>query len=323
VPVRVLDGGRAARALKLRRWLENDRIDLVHAWLFIADAYAWVATRWTGRPLLTSARNCKRQGHMLGVLTRCAFAASRAIVVNSHDVAAYIVRRYRAPQDRIRVIYNGIDTERFRPASNGCGDRGPIVSVGRLVEQKNHALFLRAAARLARQVAGARFVIVGDGPLRPALEVQAQALGIGDRVAFTGERHDVETVLRTASLFWLTSCWEGMPNVVLEAMASGVPVIATDVGGTRELVRSAVDGFVVTEEDEEGFVARSRDLLGNETRRRQFAAAARVRAEEFSCARMVNAISQLYDEILLRRRTLNGVVVKEQERDGIARADVS
>jgi glycosyltransferase involved in cell wall biosynthesis len=89
-----------------------------------------------------------------------------------------------------------------------------------------------------------------------------------------------------------------MPNVVLEAMASGVPAIATDVGGTRELIRSGVDGFVVPEGDIESFVARSRDLLRDEGRWRQYAAAARARAEDSSSARMVAAMSQLYEEAL-------------------------
>jgi glycosyltransferase involved in cell wall biosynthesis len=298
VPVRVLDGGRAARALKLRRWLENDRIDLVHAWLFIADAYAWVATARTGRPLLTSARNCKRQGHVLGVLTRFAFMASRAIVVNSRGVAAYIARNYGVPPERIRVIYNAIDTERFHPHKGaGCDAIGRIVAVGRLVEQKNHAMFLEAAARIAREVA-VSFVIVGDGPLRESLERQARALGIDQRVRFAGERHDVESILRGAGLLWLTSRWEGMPNVVLEAMASGVPAIATDVGGARELIRSGVDGFVVPDQDIDAFIQRSRELLQDKTRRQQFGEAARAHAEEFSPARMVAAMLQVYAEIL-------------------------
>jgi glycosyltransferase involved in cell wall biosynthesis len=299
VPLRIISGGRLIRVLKLRQWLHSDRIDVVHAWLFIANAYAWLANRGAGRPLVTSARNCKRQGRTLGWLNRRAFAASEAIVANSLQVAEYIEHEYEAPRSRIRVIYNGIDSERFHPGErNGARDPGLIVGIGRLVEQKNHALFLKAAARLAQDLNTARFVIVGDGPLRPALEMQARSLGIADRVTFTGERRDVEAVLRSASLFWLTSRWEGMPNVVLEAMASGVPAIATDVGGTRELIRSGVDGFVVPEGDIESFVARSRELLRDEARWRQFAAAARARAEDSCSARMVAAMSQLYEETL-------------------------
>lgn len=277
-----------------------DEIDVVHAWLYIANAITWLAS-WVRRPppMITSARNCKVQGRVSQLANLLAFRRSRAILVNSHEVAAYIVRHYRAPQPRIRVIYNGIDTVRFHPTSPAGGrPDGPIVGVGRLVEQKNHAMFLEAAARLCRDVPTAHFAIVGDGPLRAGLEGQARTLGIAERVQFLGERGDIDDILRTASLFWLTSRWEGMPNVVLEAMASGVPVLATDVGGTRELVRSGVEGFVVSGNDVEAFVTNSRALLLDAARWQQVAAAARARAEEFSTVRMVGALSQLYDDVL-------------------------
>jgi glycosyltransferase involved in cell wall biosynthesis len=300
VPLRIIMGGRLARVRKLRQWLQSDDIDVIHAWLFIANAYAWLANRGVGRPLVTSARNCKRQGRVLDWLNRSAFAASNAIAANSLQVAKYIQGEYGAPQRRIRVIPNGIDTERFHPRDVGDGRvAGPIVAAGRLVEQKNHALFLRAAADLVRLVPEAQFLIAGDGPLRGALEAQARQLGIADRVEFTGERRDIDAVLRSGSILWLTSRWEGMPNIVLEAMASGLPVIATDVGGTRELVRSGVDGFVVPEDDAAAFVRHSQELLQPVTWL-QFAAAARARAEEFSAARMLKALSELYEDVLGR-----------------------
>jgi glycosyltransferase involved in cell wall biosynthesis len=303
VRLRIIMGGQLTRVRKLRQWLERDGIDVVHAWLFIANAYAWLANRGAGRPLVTSARNCKRQGRALDWLNRRAFAASDAIVANSSRVAQYIEGEYGAPQPRIRVISNGIDIERFHPRGVGDGEvGGPIVAAGRLVEQKNHALFLRAAADLARVVPEAQFVIVGDGPLRGALEAQARQLGIADRVQFTGERRDIDALLRAGSMLWLTSRWEGMPNIVLEAMASGLPVIATDVGGTRELIRSGVDGFVVALGDPHPFVDHSRTLLAQPELRRRFAVAARARAEEFSTARMVSALSELYADVLSRNR---------------------
>ena len=198
------------------------------------------------------------------------------------------------------MIYNGIDTERFHPlepAAPATASLGPIVTVGRLVAQKNHELFLRAAQQLASEIPGLRFVIVGDGPLRAALAAQAVRLGIADQVVFAGERADVSELLRGASLFWLTSRWEGLPNVVLEALASGVPVVATDVGGTRELVRSGVDGFVVANEDHDGFVRHSRELLNDAALRQRFREAARARAEEFSVGQMVGAFARLYEEV--------------------------
>lgn len=297
IRVRVTDQVGRHRVGWLARTLAADAVDLVHAWLYIANALAGAASwRDRARPLITSARNCKVQGRLSLVANAVAFRRSRAIVANSQEVAAYIVKRYWAPRQRIRVIYNGIDTARFHPAA--AASPGPIVTIGRVVEQKNHALFLEAAARLSALLPDTRFMIVGDGNLRPMLEGQAQRAGIADRVTFAGERRDVEAILRAASLFWLTSRWEGLPNVVLEAMASGVPVVGTDVGGTRELVRSGVDGFVVPSGDAAGFVAHSQALLLDADLRQRFACAARARAEEFSTAHMVTALSDLYDELL-------------------------
>ena len=298
VPLRVLVGSGLTRSRELARHFDADAIDLVHSWLYLGNAMAGAAHLWRpSRPLITSARNCKIQGRISRLANVLAFRASRAIVANSRDVAAYIMRVYAAPSAGIRVIYNGIDVERFRPDTAEEAMRRSIVTIGRLVDQKNHDLFLRAAAALSREVADRRFVIVGDGPLRGALERQAAQLGLAERVTFTGERDDVETILRSASLFWLTSRWEGMPNVVLEAMASGVPVLATDVGGARELVRDGVDGFVVTPDDATAFVRHSLQLLRDAATWRHFSLAARRHAESFSTAKMNEAMAQLYDEV--------------------------
>jgi glycosyltransferase involved in cell wall biosynthesis len=300
VAVRVICGSQVSRVRQLARGLQADGIELVHAWLYVANALAGAAhLLQPSRPLITSARNRKLQGWANRLANILAFRMSGAIIANSAEVAAYIEQRYGAPRQRIHVIPNGIDTQRFRPVDAGISAAPTIVTVGRLVNQKNHALFLQAASRLLPRCPDLRFVIVGDGPLRGELEERARTLEIADRVTFAGERHDVDTILRRASLFWLTSRWEGMPNVVLEAMASGLPVIATDVGGTRELIPPNA-GFVVPSEEVDGFVQHSGELLHDAALRQRFALAARARAEAFSIMNMVYATAQLYDELLGR-----------------------
>jgi glycosyltransferase involved in cell wall biosynthesis len=294
IAVRVVAGSRPARVRALRQHFQADRIDVVHAWLFIANAYAWLANRGGGRPLVTSARNCKRQGLLLDFLNRRAFAASDAIVVNSNEVARYIAATYGAPRERIAVVYNAIDTARFHPAASAR--RGPlcVVTVGRLVPQKNPRLFVAAAAAVRRQLPGTRFLLVGDGPLRAQIETEIAAAGLRDGCAITGERGDVPDLLREADLFWLTSDWEGLPNAVLEAMATGIPVVATDVGGTREVLRDGEAGFLVSAGRQDLLVARSLELLTNDEKRQRFGRAARARAEAFGPAQMVNAMRDVY-----------------------------
>ena len=300
IPLRVLAGGRIGRVRGLRRALAADRIDLVHSWLFIANAYAWVATRGGG-PLVTSARNCKRSGRVLDALNRRAFRASRAVIVNSGPVRDYIEREYGAPAERISVVHNAIDLERFRPRPADATPRPPrVVMVGRLVAQKNPLLFVTAARALRARVPGVHFQLVGDGPLRATLEAAVRSAGLAACVELTGERHDVPELLREADLFWLTSDWEGLSNAIIEAVASGLPVVATNVGGASDLVAAGQEGFLITPGDATSLVERSAAILSDAALHARMRAAARRRAEAFSLARTVAATAAVYARALGR-----------------------
>ena len=301
IAVRVLAGGRLQRVRALRAALAADRIDVVHAWLFIANAFAWAATRGGGPPLVTSARNCKRSGRLLDLLNRRAFADSAAIIVNSRQVRDYITHVYAAPADRIAVVYNAIDLDRFQPPERVRPAHAPrVVMVGRLVAQKNPLLFVAAAAALRLRLPAVRFQLIGDGPMRAEIEAASDAAGIAEALELAGERRDVPALLHDADLFWLTSDWEGLPNAVLEAMAAGVPVVATDVGGTAELVEAGVEGYVVRAGDRDGFVERSLEILGDPERLAHMRGAARARAARFGRAQMVAATQAVYARVARR-----------------------
>ncbi len=300
VSVRVIAGGRLGRAAQLRRRLAADRIDLVHAWLFIANAYAWAAGAGRPRALVTSARNCKRQGRWLDALNRRAFRASDAIIVNAVHVQHYIEREYDAPAERITVIPNAIDLERFRPQPRAPGSPC-VVTVGRLVAQKNPLLFVAAAADLRARLPEVRFVLIGDGPLRGPVQTAVRQAGLDDACVLAGERADVPELLRQADLFWLTSDWEGLSNALIEAMACGLPVVATDVGGTAELVRNGEGGFLIAPGDRTGLVARSVEILADPGVHARMGAAGRARAEAFGVERMVRATRAVYEQALVRR----------------------
>jgi glycosyltransferase involved in cell wall biosynthesis len=302
IAVRVLASGGLIRALHLRRALAADRIDVVHAWLFIANAYAWAARVGGRRALITSARNCKRHGRWLTALNRRAFRASDAIIVNAAAVQHYVEREYGAPPAQITVIPNAVDVERFRPQPRTGGPRS-VVTIGRLVAQKNPLLFAAAAADLHARLPDLRFVWIGDGPLHAALAAAVRAAGLEGSCLLTGERHDVSAVLQQADLFWLTSEWEGLPNVLLEAMACGLPVVATDVGGCGELVRDGVEGFLVARGDRAALVARSLEILTSPSLYARMRGAARARAETFGIEAMVRTTQALYERALARRRS--------------------
>jgi len=299
VAVRVLTGAGLVRAARLRRQLAADGIDLVHAWLFIANAYAWAAG---GPALVTSARNCKRSGRLLDALNRQAFRASRAIIVNSAQVQHYIEREYGAPRERIALVYNAIDLDRFHPRGEQPDGQGPCVAmVGRLVTQKNPLLFVAAAAALRAQCPGARFLLIGGGPLQAAVTAAVRAAGLEDHCVVTGDRHDVPELLRQADLFWLTSDWEGLPNAVMEALACGLPVVGTDVGGTGELVRDGHEGFLVARGDADALVACSLRILADPVLQARMRGAARARAEAFGVEQMVHATHAVYERALSGR----------------------
>jgi glycosyltransferase involved in cell wall biosynthesis len=298
-PLRVIGATGWTRARRLAAALRADAVRLVHSWLFIANTYAGAARCLGLRvPLITSARNCKSQGwgHHLG--NAVAFRSSARIIVNSRQVRDYIVRHYAAPRAAIDVVYNGVDTERFHPLDRRDGKAPTVVTAGRLVSQKNPLLFVEAAARIHATLPEVRFVMLGDGPLRPAVTAHIERLGMSGVVELAGERHDVENVFGRADLFWLTSSWEGLPNVVLEAMACGLPVVATDVGGTSELFDHGQQGFLARPGQIDDFVTYGTTLLQDTQARVRMGEAARRRACEFSLRRMVDATQTTYEMAL-------------------------
>ena len=164
------------------------------------------------------------------------------------------------PRRALLSVPNGIRLERFRPADDvarqslvaelGLPTGSRIIgTVGRLQPVKDHALLLRAFAKVRVQVPEAALVIVGDGPLRAALEAQAEQAGLSDALRFMGDRHDVPRLLTGMEVFALTSTSEGYSVALLEACASSLPIVATDVGGNREIVRHGINGRLVPSGD--------------------------------------------------------------------------
>lgn len=187
----------------------------------------------------------------------------------------YLVKTEGLPREKIRVIHNGVNTERFQPASTeeranirkelGILDRDlAIISVASLKPLKRIDALLRVAARLSGTGVPVRVIVAGDGSERASLEALAKELGISEKVSFLGNRDDVHRLLKASDVFVLASRTEAFPNVVLEAMATGLPVVTTDVGSVREMVEPGRSALVVTAGDdsalETALLAISNDL---------------------------------------------------------------
>ena len=306
----------AARVLRLAGMMSRERIDLVHSFLLAANAYAWAASRLAApaggpRARIASSRTCiPPRGRWSRTIHGRAFRTAAAVVANSRRVMEFTRDLYAVDQRRIRVIPNGVDMSRHplpggadRAAARrelGLDDSAVVVgSVGRLSPEKNPALFLEAAGTLAGRHESLRFVVVGDGPERRALEARAGAGALQGRVLFAGAREDVARILPAFDMLVSSSDTEGMPNAVMEAMASGLPVVATRVGGTEEVLADGVTGYLVERGDREKLVERVEILCADEAARRRLGANGRARIENgFTVETMVAATSSLYDETL-------------------------
>lgn len=225
----------------------------------------------------------------------------------SAPLREHLIRKARIPASRVVTLINGIDTARFAPKGRsgilreaiGIGPDVPLIGcVARLDPVKNLTLLLEAMALLVRHVPEARLALVGDGPLRETLREQAEALGLGGRVLLAGTIADTAPVYRDLDIFVLPSVSEGTSISVLEAMASGTPVVATAVGGTPWLLGGGACGTLVPSEDARALAEAIRSLLADPIGRSRMAQAARERVlEEFGHAAMVRAYEKLYRQV--------------------------
>lgn len=248
IPCRALDlrsKSDLTRLAALPGMFWRGRYDVVHAWLFHANILARLCKPFAGCPVLTSERGVEREKSRWRVLVdRFTSPLADLVLVNAQAIADVLTRREQLDGKKIRVLENGVDLSRFQPALPPSGPPR-LICVARLDPIKAHVDLLAALPPLIARWPGLMLDLVGDGPMRPALEAEALRLGITANVRFLGARTDVPQLLAQAHAFVLPSLSEGMPGSVLEAMAAGLPVVATRVGGTPEIVEEGRTGLLV------------------------------------------------------------------------------
>jgi len=297
--------GDLGRALALRRTLRALAPAVLHTVLWSANCYGRIAGARLGIPrVVTAERNAIARPRWEVAVERALDPLTDVYLVNAEAVADELVRHGLA-RGKMQVVHNGVDLARFRAfalerraarAALGLPPaRRLVAQVGRLVPQKDHPTYLRAAATVAASHPDVDFLVVGDGPDRKALEGLAHELGLGERLRWLGLRHDVPAVLAAVDVLVLASRFEGLPNVVIEAMAAGAAVVATDVGGCRELVHSGEHGVLVAPGDVEAIASAVSALLDDDRVRDAMVRAARTRVEhEFSIEAMVRRTCGVY-----------------------------
>jgi glycosyltransferase involved in cell wall biosynthesis len=293
------------RLTRLLRWRRTDALITVGAGdkMFWGRLAAWRA----GVPVIASALHSTGWPDGVGRMNRLLTPITDAFIAVAEPHGEYLVEREGFPRRKVCVIPNGVDVERFRTAGDRLAVRSelgltpttPVAGiVAALRPEKNHELFLRAAEIVRRRIPEATFLIVGDGPERPKLEATAAELGITSAVRFLGTRSDIPRLLAAMDVFALTSRMEANPVSILEAMATGRPVVAPNVGSIAESVADGVTGYL-TEQGNGGQTAqRICDLLENvELARSMGRVGQQVVVDRWSLDVMVRGYEQLINRI--------------------------
>lgn len=241
-------------------------------------------------------------------LERMASRWTDAFIAVSRENILLGVRERILSAERVRLIRSGFDTARFLAGSRERGRRllgipegVPVVgTVAPFKPQKAPLDFVEVARRVLLRAPAARFVMVGDGVLRPAVERAVAASGMDANFHLPGWREEIPDLMRAFDVFLLTSRWEGLPKVVPQAMLAGVPVVATAVDGTREIVDDGVDGFLAPPGDVEALARRVSDLLAGKAAPDPLLKRERL-LREFDQAEMVRSQERLYEELLARK----------------------
>ena len=295
--------------VRLTLALRRARPAVLQTFLFHANIVGRIAGRLARVPRIVSGiRVADRRSRWYGRLDRWTNGLIDHNVCVSQGVADFSISETGLSSHKLSVIPNGVDYELFHSASPadltvfGIPQGSPVcITVGRLEEQKGIDLLLTAASLVLRDHRDCHFLIVGEGCDRAVLESQATALGIANSVHFVGPRADVANLLAASTAFVLPSRWEGMSNALLEAMASGLPVVATAVEGSTELVRSGVTGRLVPAGRFDELAAAIRSTLDDADRSREMVSAAQVVVKQgYTADIAASAYGDLYRQLVRR-----------------------
>jgi glycosyltransferase involved in cell wall biosynthesis len=271
------------------------------------DKMFWgrLAAKLAGVPVIASALHSTGWPDSVGKLNRLLTPITDAFIGVADAHGKHLREHEHFPASKVHVIYNGVDTLRFSPGDKQAIrlelglpiDAKVIAILAALRPEKNHELFLAGAAEILRSHANARFLVIGDGPLRPQLEQLAPQLGIAHVTHFLGSRPDVDRVLRAVDVVALTSHNEASPVSILEALSCGVPAVSADVGSVRETVIDGVTGKLFPAGDQASYVLAVRQLLDDDRLRVQMGDAGR---QEVISRRSLDSMVGGYESLLER-----------------------
>jgi glycosyltransferase involved in cell wall biosynthesis len=297
---------------------QND-INLLHSQGARADFFARIAGKIAKVPHILCTVAMLVEGFDVGLLRKKIYRfmdsfseryVERFIVV-SETLKKALIEGHGISSERIVKIYNGIELDKFRPDLNQpnfkkqwriAPETSLIGAIGRMVWQKGFEFLIKAISDIAEVAPEARFMLVGDGPLRPDLENLARKLDVYDRIIFTGFRSDIPDLLSTMDIIVVPSLLEGFPMITLEAMAMAKPIIASDISGIKEQIKDGESGILVPPKDSKALATAILKILSTNEAAESIGLAARQTVEEkFSIDKMVMETERLYSSLLQGR----------------------
>ncbi len=289
------------------RYIRREEFDIVHTHSTEAGIIGRFAARLAGTPAVVHTvhgvpfaddRNTALERFVLGCERRAAPMTDR-IVVNADAIAEDYLSRGIGEPEQYTTVYSGIDIDAFQgvdPAPDVDGDGLCVLMVGRLAKGKGFDVLLDALDRLDR--ADLSVYIVGDGPRREWIEDEVRSRGLDDIVELLGYRSDVPAIMAACDVFVLPSYREGTPRVITEAMASVLPVVATDIAGIPEQVADGESGYLLQPGDAVALSERLGELLDSPERRQAFGERGRERVTRFSLSQMNQDLDAVYQSLL-------------------------
>jgi glycosyltransferase involved in cell wall biosynthesis len=292
--------------LRIRSDLVEMNPDIIQGILFQGNFFAKLAGRLAGIKNILCSLHTFDRGSAKVILEKLTNRMAQRYIVVSDALKVFCAEKFSIPLAKISVVRNGIQLEQFAPLGKelreklGVKSEGPVIgAIGRLHREKGIDVLIRAFSRLASEMPGLSLLIIGDGPEKNSLEEMAKNSGIMDRIIFTGFLPEAEKYLPLFDLFILPSRIEAMPIALMQAMAAGKAIVATNVGAVSELVKDNESAMLVPPEDESLMSRAIAKLLRDPELSRKLGAAAKAKASsEFSLEKMIESYKKIYMDAL-------------------------
>lgn len=281
--------------------LRDNKIDVIHTHDFYTNVFGMAAAALARVPVRIASK--RETGGVRSraqeLVEKIAITRAHAIVANSESTREYLGNSMRK---KTHVIHNGVDLTRFDVNGHSTNGQRSVAMVANLRhEVKNVPMLLRVAKRVVAEVPNLKFVIAGEGELESQLKLTASEIGVSDSVQFIGRCTNVPKLLKQSQACVLTSRAEGFSNSILEYMAAGKPVVATNVGGAREAIVDGQTGYLVGSDDDEAMATKLIETLGDAKKAAAMGEQGRQRiAENFSSAAQLSKIVRLYNELIAK-----------------------